>query len=90
MHDHVTGRDADDDQPVTTAGGPADRAAVEIAAGDGDANGDLLLQRLEAGLVAEAGRDVPELPHPRQLLIVSIGASQDTGLEEGQEHGAAG
>ena len=105
MHDQVRGIDADDDQPVAPAGVAADRTAMEIAAGDGDAGVNLLFHRLEAGWVAESGVDavagqslnlgywvrrVAELPHQRQVLVVSVGARQDTGLEEGQEHGAAG
>ena len=105
MHDHVRGIDANDNQPMTTSGGAADWTAVEIAAGDGDAGGDVFLKSGEAGLVAEAGRDavagqgldlgrwvrcVSELADTGQVLIVAIGPSEDAGIEEGQEHGAAG
>jgi len=50
-------RDADDDQPVATAGRAADRAAVQVPAGDGNAGGDLFFQGGEAGPVGEAGID---------------------------------
>ena len=105
VHDQVSGRDADDDQPVAAAAGPADRPAVQVAAGDGDAGGDLFFQGGEAGLVGEAGRDaiagqgldlgsriggVAELVDPGQVLVIPVGPGEGAGLEEGQEHGAAG
>jgi len=101
----MSGRVADDDQPVAIACGTADRTAVQVAAGDGDAGRDLLLQGGEARLAGEAGLDavagqgldlsrciggVAELTHPGQVLVVAIGAGKDAGLEEGQEHGATG
>jgi len=57
VHDQVSGREADDDQPVATTGRAADRAAVQVAAGDGNAGGDLFFQGGEASLIGEAGRD---------------------------------
>ncbi len=105
MHDHVGGRDANHNQPVATASGTADRAPVQVAAGDGDAGRDLLLQRGEARLAGEASLDavagqgpdlsrcvggVAELAHPGQVLVVTIRPGEDAGLEESQEHGAAG
>jgi len=105
VHDQVSGRDADDDQPVAAAARLVDRAAVQVAAGDGNAGGDLFFQGGEARLVGEAGRDavtgqgldlgrriggVAELVDPGQVLVIPVGPGEDAGLEKGQEHGAAG
>ena len=104
MHDQVGGREADDDQPMADATRPADRAAVQVAAGDGNAGGDLFFQGGDAGLVGEAGRDAiagqgldlgrrigggAELVDPGQVLVIPVQPGEDAGLEEGQEHGAA-
>ena len=87
MHDQVGWRDADDDQPVAAATWPADRAAVKVPAGDGNAGGDLVFQGGEAGPVGEAGIDAvagegldlgrriggdAELVDPGQVLVVAI------------------
>jgi len=87
VHDQVGWRDPDDDQPVAAAARPADRAAVQVPAGDGDASGDLFFQGGEAGLVGEAGSDsvagqgldlgrriggVAELLDPGQVLVIPI------------------
>jgi len=99
MHDHMGWRDADDDQPVATAGRAADVAAVQVSTGDWDASHDLLLQRGEARLAGEACLDavagqgpdlrcsvggVAELAHPGQVLVIAIGAGEDARLLEGQ------
>jgi hypothetical protein len=94
-----------DDQPVARAGGAIDRATVEVAAGNGDAAGDLLLDQLEVSVLHQPGRHTemgqgPQLGagiggvaktlHHRQILVVTIGALERAGLDGLQEHGAAG
>ncbi len=94
-----------DDQPVARAGGAIDRATVEVAAGNGDAAGDLLLDQLEVSVLHQPGRDaemgqgaelgvgvggVTKALDDRQVLVVAIGALECAGLDGLQEHGAAG
>jgi hypothetical protein len=105
VHHHLGGGVADHDQPVARAGGPIDQAPVEVAAGNGDAAGDLLLDQLEVSVLHQPGRHavmgqgadlgvrvggVAKALDDRQDLVVAIGALERAGLDGLQEHGAAG
>ncbi len=93
-----------DDQPLSRSDGPIHRAAVDVAAEDGDTAVDLLLDQLDVsglhrpGCYAEIG-DGTQLGtgiggvaialHFCQVLVVAIGTLERAGLDVHHDHGAA-
>ncbi len=86
---HMGGRVADDDQLVAGPSGSIDGAPVDVAAGQRDATGDLLLDQLKVSCLHQPGGDavvgeglelgvgvggVAVALHHRQVLVITIGA----------------